>query len=109
MAPRHDGTQRASVNLVRSVDSFTSGRRLSGTSMGRRVTTVELLQFSGFNDLADVCRTSMRRRKTDVGISTIRDGRTRPIDVGVLAGCGTFPQSGYPATLCDRSAQGSKS
>jgi len=54
--------------------------------MGRRVTTVELLQFSGFNDLADVCRTSMRRRKTDVGISTIRDGRTRPIDVGVLAG-----------------------
>ena len=28
----------------------------------------------------------MRRRKTDVGISTIRDGRTRPIDVGVLAG-----------------------
>ena len=28
----------------------------------------------------------MRRRKTDVEISTIRDGRTRPIDVGVLAG-----------------------
>ena len=28
----------------------------------------------------------MRRRKTDVGLSTIRDGRTRPIDVGVLAG-----------------------
>jgi len=54
--------------------------------MGRRVTTVELLQFSGFNDLADVCRTCMRRRKTDVGISTIRDGRTCPIDVGVLAG-----------------------
>ena len=34
----------------------------------------------------DVCRTSIRRRKTDVEISTIRDGRTRPIDVGVLAG-----------------------
>ena len=48
--------------------------------MGCRVTTVELLQFSGFNDLADVSRTSMRRRKTDV------DGRTRPIDVRVLAG-----------------------
>jgi len=68
----------------------------------RRVTTVELLQFSGFNDLADVCRTSMRRRKTDVRISTIRDGRTRPIDVGVLAGFGRQRASGSGAAQNQR-------
>jgi len=40
----------------------------------------------GLNDLTDVCRTSVRRHKTDGGFRQIRDGRTGPIDVRVLAG-----------------------
>jgi len=40
-----------------------------------------LMQLSDFND---VCTTSMRRRKTD-DFRQIRDGRTGPVDVGVLS------------------------
>jgi len=43
-----------------------------------------LMQLSDFNDLTDVCTTSMRRRKTD-DFRQIRDGRTGPVDVGVLS------------------------
>ena len=34
----------------------------------------------------NVCKTSVRRRQTDVNFRQFRDGRTGPIDVGVLSG-----------------------
>jgi len=52
--------------LVKSIDSFTSGQRLSGTSRNERPLNCCNSAVSSFNDFTDVGRTSMRRRKMDV-------------------------------------------
>ena len=81
---RHD-TYRASVDLVKSVDSFTSARRLFGTSVGRRHRTSNVasscrLVDVGFRRPGVGFRRPARRHASAIS-TTSRTSAGRPYDV----------------------------